>query len=115
MYGSITASPIAIFEGEATSGAIKYENDQIIFFIGDGTGDVLRLTTSQERKLTQISRKPKPVYDCGRVKKVKVRENGNVVVAWERCLVEEQGIFINFIHFYPLFLCIFPNNSRHSI
>jgi hypothetical protein len=60
------------------------------FLIGDGTGGVIRVTT-QSGKLTEISRKPKPTYDCGRTKKIKVRENGNIVIAWQRCLLEENG------------------------
>ena len=90
LFGAITATPIAIFDGEATSGALTIVDGQSYFFIGEGNGDVLRLKISSNT-LQQISRKPKPTYDCGRVKKVKVRHNGNVVIAWEKCLLEEKG------------------------
>ena len=110
LFGSISSSPLAVWEGEATSGDLATSldhvtSDDLEFYIGDGEGDIFKLKTSSGT-LKEISKKPRPNPDCGKAKDVKVRRNGNVLIAWEKCLLEQKGIykFILFgfyiIHFY---------------
>lgn len=95
LFGSISKSPMAVWEGEATSGDLltsagDVTSGDLDFYVGHGEGDVFRLKTSKGT-LQEISKKPRPNFDCGKVKKVKVRRNGNVLIGWEKCLLEQKG------------------------
>ena len=100
LSGRLSTSPLFTpFTGMATSVTVNQNQDREIF-IGLTTGEVTKFVINARKQLIQVSTKPpnQKNVDCGSVKQLSMHGN-NLLIAWERCLVEQEGKF--FYHSKP--------------
>ena len=77
--------------GLATSITVNYK-PSIEIFIGLANGDVTKFELADDNQLKRVSTKPSNSQniDCGAVKALSMHSD-NLLIAWERCLIEQQG------------------------
>ena len=90
LSGRLSTSPLFTpFTGMATSITVNQDRE---IFIGLTTGEVTKFVINDRKQLIQVSTKPtnQKNVDCGGVKQLSMH-NDNLLIAWERCLVEQEG------------------------
>ena len=92
LSGRLSSSPLFTpLTGLATSITVNYKPN-VEIFIGLATGDVIKFELDTDNQLKRVSTKPSDSHniDCGGVKALSMH-NDNLLIAWERCLIEQQG------------------------